>query len=80
MDVNNPDNRNGFWFFCKRAEWSNEEEVRIVLPRNCGSKVKLDPCWLRRLILGKNIAKEHEERIRSWARDRVPSLAVVKTQ
>lgn len=80
MDVNNPDHRNGFWFFCKRLEWSNEEEVRLVLPRNCGSKVKLDPRWLRRLILGKNIAKEHEESIRAWARQRVPSLVVVKAR
>jgi len=80
MDVNNPDHRNGFWFFCKRPEWSNEEEVRLVLPRKSGSKVKLDPHWLRRLILGKNISKEHEESIRSWARERVPSLAVVKAR
>jgi hypothetical protein len=80
MDVNNPDHRNGFWFFCKRPEWSNEEEVRIVLPRKSGSKVKLDADWLRRLILGGNISKENEESIRSWARQRVPSLAVVKAR
>jgi hypothetical protein len=53
MDVNNPDHTNGFWFFCKRPEWSNEEEVRLVLPRGMGSKVKLKPRWLKRLISGK---------------------------
>jgi hypothetical protein len=80
MNVNDPDHTNGFWFFSKRPEWSNEEEVRLVLPRNRGSKMKLDPRWLKRLILGKDIAKEHEEIIRSWAHERVPNLAVVKAR
>ena len=38
MDVTNPEHRNGYWFFCKRQEWSNEEEVRVVLPRGKGAK------------------------------------------
>lgn len=78
MDVNNPDHTNGFWFFCKRPEWSNEEEVRLVLPRGMGSKVKLDPRWVKRLILGKNVSEQNEQTIRAWARQRVPYLAVVK--
>ena len=60
MDVNDQDHTNGFWFFCKRPEWSNEEELRLVLPRNLGSKVKLDPRWLKRLILGKNVSEQNE--------------------
>jgi hypothetical protein len=78
MDVNNPDHTNGFWFFCKRPEWSNEEEVRLVLPRGKGSKVKIDPRWLKRLILGKSVSEQNEQVIRAWARQRAPDLAVVK--
>ena len=26
MDVTNPEHRNGYWFFYKKPEWSNEEE------------------------------------------------------
>jgi hypothetical protein len=78
MDVNDPDQTNGFWFFRKRPEWSNEEEVRLVLPRNLGAKVKLDPRWLKRLILGKNVSEKNEQVIRTWASQRSPELAVVK--
>jgi hypothetical protein len=80
MDINNSEHTNGFWFFCKRPEWSNEEEMRLVLPRGCGSKVKLNPAWLTRLILGKNVSPQCEQTIRAWAQQRVPSLAVVKAQ
>lgn len=80
MDVNNPEHTNGFWFFCKRPEWSNEEEVRLVLPRRLGSKAELDPSWLKRLILGKNVSQQNEQTVRAWAQQRVPDLAVVKAQ
>jgi hypothetical protein len=80
MDVNNPEHTNGFWFFCKRPEWSNEEEVRLVLPRGYGSKVKIEPRWVKRLILGKDVSEQNELVIRSWARQRVPDLAVVKAR
>jgi Protein of unknown function (DUF2971) len=78
MDVNNPDHTEGFWFFYKRPEWSNEEEVRLVLPRNRGSKVKIEPRWLKRLILGKSVSEQNEQVIRAWALQRVPNLEVVK--
>ena len=78
MDVNNSEHTNGFWFFCKRPEWSNEEEVRLVLPRGLGSKAKLNPRWLKRLIMGKSVLEQNEQLIRAWARQRVPDLAVVK--
>ncbi len=80
MDVNNPEHTNGFWFFCKRPDWSNEEEVRLVLPRGQGSKVKFDPRWLKRLILGRNISEQDEQGIRAWANKRTPPLAVVKAR
>lgn len=80
MDVNNRDHTNGFWFFCKRPEWSNEEEVRLVLPRSMGSKVKLEPRWLKRLILGKSISEHNEQIIRAWSRQRMPDLPVVKAR
>lgn len=78
MDVNNPHHTNGFWFFYKRPEWSNEEEVRLVLPRHRGSKVKIAPRWLKRLILGKSVSEQNERIIRAWALQRVPDLSVVK--
>ena len=80
LDVNNPAHTNGFWFFCKRPEWSNEEEVRLVLPRGMGSKVKLEPRWVNRLILGKSISEQNETVIRAWARQRIPELPVVKAR
>jgi len=78
MEVDNPEHTKGFWFFYKRPEWSNEEEVRLVLQRNKGSKVKIAPKSLQRLILGKSVSKHNEEAIRDWALQRVPSLKVVK--
>jgi hypothetical protein len=77
MDVRNREHRSGYWFFCKRQEWSNEEEVRLVLPRGKGSRVRIEPQWLTRLILGKNIAEAHRAMIRKWAKERQPELTVV---
>ena len=77
MDVTNPEHRSGYWFFCKRLEWSNEEEVRLVLPRGKGSKVKINPRWLTRLILGKGMTDAHRKLIRQWAKQRKPELTVV---
>jgi hypothetical protein len=78
MDVTNPEHRNGYWFFCKRQEWSNEEEVRLVLQRGKGSKVKIDPDWLTRVILGKDMADGNRTLIREWATLRKPSLIVAE--
>jgi hypothetical protein len=57
-----------------------EEEVRLVLPRGKGSKVKIDPRWLKRLILEKSVSEQNEQVIRAWARQRAPDLAVVKAR
>jgi len=78
MDLENREHRSGYWFFCKRQEWSNEEEVRLVLPRGKGSKVKIEPRWLTRLILGKNMTEAYRKTIREWAKDREPELTVIE--
>jgi hypothetical protein len=78
MDVTNPDHRRGYWFYCKRQDWSNEEEVRLVLRRGQESKVKIEPKWLSRIVLGWHMSKEHETAIREWAKQRTPELAVAR--
>lgn len=78
MDLQNREHRSGYWFFRKRQEWSNEEEVRLVLLRGKGSKVKIEPQWLTRLILGKNMTEAHRKTIREWAKERQPELTVVE--
>jgi hypothetical protein len=77
MDVMNPEHRSGYWLFCKRQEWSNEEEVRLVSKRGQASRIKIDPHWLKRIILGKNMSEDHRKLVREWARQREPELAVV---
>ena len=62
----------------KRAEWSNEEEVRVLRFPHEGPRFPIDPKSLTRIIIGKDIAAADEARIRSMARDRVPSLDVFK--
>jgi hypothetical protein len=63
----------------KRRDWRNEEEVRLILPRNKGTTVLLkDPRWLTRVILGMNMSPENESKIREWAKQRQPELTVVR--
>lgn len=62
----------------KRGEWSGEEEVRVLRPAHECPRFTIEPESLTRIILGKDIAAEHEARIRSMARERVPSLDVFK--
>ena len=69
----------GYFLFCKTSNWSNEEEVRLVLSRKDGrSKVKLnDPRWLTRIILGKSMADADASQIIEWAKQRQPELKVM---
>lgn len=70
----------GHFFFCKTREWQCEEEVRLVLPPHEGrSKVKFQPAWLTRIILGKAMSDENKNLIRLWAKERKPELAVATT-
>jgi hypothetical protein len=75
--ITDPSIKNGDFFFCKTLDWANEEEVRLVLPRGKGSKVKFDPHWLKRLILGKDMSEADQSSIREWAAEREPELTVV---
>jgi hypothetical protein len=79
MDVTNPEQRRAYFLYCKRPEWSDEEEVRMVQLRGSGSStLKIDPHWLTRLILGMHVTETHEKAIRDWALQREPQLVVVK--
>jgi hypothetical protein len=70
----------GHFLFCKSRDWSCEDEVRLVLPRNDGRiKVKFDPVWLTRIICGKAMSEENKNTIRLWAKERKPELAVAIT-
>jgi hypothetical protein len=76
MDITDPEQR-GPYCFCKRQEWSNEEEVRILLLRGSNPIVRIEPRCLTRLILGKDMSDAHRKLIREWAKQREPELAVV---
>ena len=78
MDVINPEERKSYFLYCKRPDWSNEEEVRVVRMRHSVGHDKIQPEWLTRIILGKAISLEHETMIRQWAEQRRPALTVVK--
>jgi hypothetical protein len=78
MDVNNPESRKSYFFYCKRKEWSNEEEVRVILMPGHDSKVEIDPKWLSRIILGRDMSPDNQKQIREWAKQRQPELAVVQ--
>ncbi len=75
--ITDPAIASGDFLFCKSLDWANEEEVRLVLPRGKGSKVRFDPRWLTRLILGKDMSEANGRSIREWAEQRTPHLTVV---
>ena len=76
--ITDPAVLNGHFFFCKTCNWSNEDEVRLVLNRKDGrKKVKIDPRWLTRIILGKQMSDDDRKQILEWAKQRDPELTVV---
>lgn len=77
FDVNDSENRDAKFLVSKLPEWSNEEEVRLLRARGSGPYVTIQPQWLTRIILGKNMSTENQNRIREWANQRVPTLLVV---
>jgi hypothetical protein len=77
FDVNGSKNRSAGFLVCKRPEWSNEEEVRLISVRGSGPLVKIEPQWLTRIILGKSMSPENEKQVREWAKQRDPELLVV---
>ena len=78
FDVIDSDNRSAEFLVCKRPEWSNEEEVRLIRARGAGPLVRIEPQWLTRIILGMNISPDNQNQIREWSKQRHPELAVVQ--
>ncbi len=72
-----PQQRTPRFLIYKRPEWSNEEEARLI--RNRGSKptVTIEPPWLTRAILGKDMSDDDQKQIGEWAKQRQPELSVV---
>ena len=52
--------------------------MRLLRERGSKPMVTIDPRWLTRLILGKDMTVENENIIRSWAKQRVPELCIVR--
>jgi hypothetical protein len=77
FDVIDSNNRSAEFLVYKRPEWSNEEEVRLIRARGSGPIVKIEPQWLTRIILGKNMSPDHQMQIQEWAKQRQPELTVV---
>jgi hypothetical protein len=66
----------GTFYFRKKRDWSNEEEVRVLSPRNVSPIVTIDPALLTRVILGKDMAAPLRAQIVRWAQERDPTLVV----
>ncbi len=84
MDILNRDHQNGYWFFCKRAEWSNEEEVRVLVILGQGihppdGKYNIQPEWMSRIILGYRMPDADKELIRQWCSERKPKLRIAQS-
>ncbi|MEP7309161.1 MAG: DUF2971 domain-containing protein [Acidobacteriota bacterium] len=78
MDVTDDAHATANWFFYKSPDWSNEEEVRLVLPKHSGGPVlQIDPRLMSRVILGKDMLSTNAEQVRTWAATRVPPVPVV---
>jgi hypothetical protein len=58
------------WYFHKTPEWSNEEEVRIVMPLTWDAPVQIFPLTLCGIILGENAAPVDVERVKAWSAQR----------
>jgi hypothetical protein len=77
FDVNDSANRTAGFLVSKRKEWSNEEEVRLIRARGSAEFVCIQPEWLTRIILGKEMTVEIRNQIQTWAKQRQPELRVV---
>jgi hypothetical protein len=77
FDVNDSENRSAGFLVSKRSEWSNEEEVRLIRARGSAEFVRIEPQWLTRIILGKEMTVEIRNQIEAWAGQRRPKLPVV---
>lgn len=80
QDFTNLDEVNGYFFFHKKSEWSNEEEVRIVTPSHIQNPISFDPTLLRRVILGYKISTEDKSQIIQWTKKRLIPLPVAQSR
>src|SRR4029077_21215832 len=79
LDLTNPEHHTQDWLFCKSADWSNEQEIRLVLARAMGGPTfDVGPDALTQIILGDAMSPADDEQIRAWARQRVPKLVVAR--
>jgi hypothetical protein len=70
----------GTFYFQKRREWSNEEEVRVLTRRNVPAVITIDPVLLTRIILGKDMTLDLRATIVHWAQERNPQLVVERAE
>jgi hypothetical protein len=70
----------GKFYFRKKRDWSNEEEVRVLSPRNVAPIVTIDPVLLTRIILGKAMTGDLRAQIVQWAQERNPQLVVQRAE
>ncbi|MEP7307943.1 MAG: DUF2971 domain-containing protein [Acidobacteriota bacterium] len=77
IDITDDAHGTANWLFYKSPDWSNEEEVRLVLPHRLGPFLKLPPEVLTRVILGKDMVSTNADRIKEWGSKRVPPVPVV---
>jgi hypothetical protein len=71
--VTDPSLLSGHFLFCKSRDWICEDEVRLVLSRNDRRiKVKFDPVWLTRIILGKAMSEQSTQELRKEGKVRPP--------
>jgi hypothetical protein len=77
IDITVRENLDGRWFFRKTLDWSNEEEIRVLVPRRSASVTSIDPTWLTRIILGWKMPDADRKMICEWAKQRSPELKVL---
>jgi hypothetical protein len=67
------------WSHYKSPDWSNEEEIRVVLPPSIQAEPwrEIEPEGLKRILLGKDMRAVDRAQIQQWAAERTPSLPVM---
>ena len=69
------------WTHYKSPEWSNEEEIRVVLPTFVTDRwCPIGPQALTRILLGKDMRQKDRKQILAWASGRTPPLIAMTVQ
>jgi hypothetical protein len=58
----------------EHARRPNDDLIGV---RGTGPLVKIEPQWLTRIILGKNMSPDNQKHVCEWAKQRDPELHVV---